>query len=101
MSSDFVISHLDHFTVDMLRNEFITIIIPGLKQKAVDERVLVDSEEYLLLSHFSMQQPSYSTVLRWLHYFGYTHDKLKKSYYVDEHEHQDQKLHWSKFIKNT
>jgi hypothetical protein len=67
MISDFVLSHLDHFTVDMLRNEFITMIIPGLKQKAEDESVPVDTEEYLLLSHLLMQPPSYSTVLRWLH----------------------------------
>ena len=99
MISDFVLSHLDHFSVAMLRNELITIIIPGLKQKAEDESVPVDSEEYLLLSHLSTQPPSYSTVLRWLHYLGYTHDKLKKSYYVDGHEHQEQKLHRSKFIK--
>jgi hypothetical protein len=90
MISDFVLSHLDHFTVDMLRNEFITMIIPGLKQKAEDESVPVDTEEYLLLSHLSMQP---------LHYLGYTHDKLKKSYYVDGHEHKEQKLHRSKFIK--
>ena len=99
MISDVVLSHLDHFSVAMLRNELITIIIPGLKQKAEDESVPVDSEEYLLLSHLSAQPPSYSTVLRWLHYLGYTHDKLKKSYYVDGHEHQEQKLHRSKFIK--
>jgi hypothetical protein len=99
MISDFVLSHLDHFSVAMLRNELITIIIPGLKQKAEDESVPVDSEEYLLLSHLSTQPPSYSTVLRWLHYLGYTHDKLRKSYYVDGHEHQEQKLHRSKFIK--
>ncbi len=99
MISDVVLGHLDHFSVAMLRNELITIIIPGLKQKAEDESVPVDSEEYLLLSHLSAQPPSYSTVLRWLHYLGYTHDKLKKSYYVDGHEHQEQKLHQSKFIK--
>jgi len=99
MISDVVLGHLDHFSVAMLRNELITIIIPGLKQKAEDESVPVDSEEYLLLSHLSAQPPSYSTVLRWLHYLGYTHDKLKKSYYVDGHEHQEQKLHRSKFIK--
>ena len=94
-----IISLFDHFTVDMLRNELITIIIPCLKSKAEDESVPVDSEEYLLLSRLSTQPPSYSTVLRWLHYLGYTHDKLKKSYYVDGHEHQEQKLHRSKFIK--
>jgi hypothetical protein len=100
MISDFVLSHLDHFSVAMLRNELITIIIPGLKQKAEDESVPVDSEEYLFLSHLSMQPPSYSTVLRWLHYLGYTHDKLKKSYYVDGHEHQEQKLDSSRNTLN-
>ena len=45
MISDFLLSHLDHFSVEMLRNEFITIIIPGQKKKAEeDESVLVDSK---------------------------------------------------------
>jgi len=46
MISDFVLSHLDHFSVAILRNELITTIIPGLKQKAEDESIPVDSEEY-------------------------------------------------------
>ena len=53
----------------------------------------------MMLSCLSTQPPSYSTVLRWLHYLGYTHDKMKKSYYVDGHEHEEQKQHRSKFIK--
>ncbi len=48
MISDFVLSHLDHFFVEMLHNEFITIIIPGLKKKADNESVPVDSEEYII-----------------------------------------------------
>jgi hypothetical protein len=99
MISDFVLSHLDHFSVDMLQNELVSIIIPSLKKKAEDESVPVDSKEFLLLSHLSTQPPCYSTALRWLHYLGYTHDKLRKSYYVDGHEHQERKLHRSKFIK--
>ncbi len=98
MISEFVLSHLDHFTVEMLQNEFVTIIIPGLKKKAGDKDVLVESKEYMLLSCLSTQPPSYSTVLRLLHYLGYTHDKLKKSYHVDGHEHEEKKQHRSKFI---
>jgi hypothetical protein len=82
----------------MLRNELITNILPGLKKKAEDEQVPVDSSEFTLLSRLSTQPPSYSTVLRWLHSLGFSHDKLKKSYYVDGHEHEEQKRHRSVFI---
>jgi hypothetical protein len=83
----------------MLCNEFITIIIPGLKKKADNKSIPVVSKEYMLLSCLSTQPPSYSPVLRWLHYLGYTHDKMKKSYYIDGHKHKEQKQHRSKFIK--
>ncbi len=33
MTSEFIYSHLDHLTVEMLRNELITNIIPGLKKR--------------------------------------------------------------------
>ena len=45
MTSEFVYNHLDHITVEMLRNELITHIIPGLKKKADDEQVTVDSSK--------------------------------------------------------
>jgi len=76
----------------------ITHIIPGLKKKAEDEQFPVDSSEFILLSRLSTQPPSYSTVLRWLHSLGFSHDNLKKSYYVDGHEHEEQKQHRSMFI---
>jgi len=98
MTSEFVYNHLDHITVEMLRNELITHILPGLKKKAEDEQVPVDSSEFMLLSRLSTQLPSYSTVLRWLHSLGFSHDKLKKSYYVDGHEHEEEKHHGSVFI---
>ncbi len=91
MTSEFIYSHLDHLIVEMLQNELITNIIPGLKKKAEDEQVPVNSSKCILLSRFSTQPPSYSTVLRWLHSLGFTHDKFKKSYYVDGHEHKEQK----------
>jgi hypothetical protein len=58
MISDFVLSHLDHFSVAMLQNELITIIIPDLKQKAEDESVPVDSEEYLHRRHSTLTEDS-------------------------------------------
>ena len=98
MTCEFVYNHLDHFTVEMLRNELITNIIPGLKKKAEDDMVPVDSSEVILLSRLSSQPPSWSTVLRWLHSLGFTHDHFKKSYYVDGHEHEEQKQHRTMFI---
>jgi hypothetical protein len=98
MTSEFIYSHLDHLTVEMLRNELITNIIPGLKKKAEDEQVPVNSSKFILLSWFSTQPPSWSTVSCWFHSLGFTHDKFKKSYYVDGHKYKEQKQHRTGFI---
>ncbi len=98
MTCEYVYSRLDHFTVEMLRNELITNIISGLKKKAEDEKVPVDSSEFILLPWLSSQPPSCSTVLHWLHSLGFMHDQFKKSYYVDGHEHEEQKRHRTMFI---
>ena len=58
MTIEFIYSHLNHITVEMLRNELITNIIPGLKKKAEDEQVPVDSSKFMLLSWLSTQPPS-------------------------------------------
>jgi hypothetical protein len=58
MTSDFVFSHLDHFTVEMLQNEFIAVIILGLKKKAEEEQVLVNCTKFMLPSCLSTQPPS-------------------------------------------
>jgi hypothetical protein len=100
-ASSFILGHLDHFSVEMLRNEIITNIIPGHVRESEQDGggILEDSEEHILLSHYTIKPPSYTTVLRWVHYLGFKQDKMKKSYYVDGHEHEDQKRHWSKFTK--
>ncbi len=98
MTSEYIYIHLDHLTVEMLRNELITNIIPGLKKKAEDEQVPVNSSKFILLSRFSTQPPSWSTDLRWFHSLGFMHDKFKKSYHVDGHTYKEQKRHQTGFI---
>ncbi len=98
MTNEFIYSHLDHLTVEMLQNELITNIIRGLKKKAEDEQVPVNSSKFILLSRLSTQPPSYSTVVCCLHSLGFMHGKFKKSYYVDGHEHKEQKQHQTVFI---
>ncbi len=94
MTSDFIYSHLGHFNIEMLQYKLITNILPGLKKKSEDEQMPVKSSKFILLSCLSTQRPSWSTVLvRWLHSLGFLHDELKKSYYVDRHEHKEQKQH--------
>ena len=97
--SEFALSHLDHVTVDMVHNEIVANIIPGLKQVVEDEDVPADSEQSQLLSYYTAQPPSISTVRRWMHYLdlGFTHDKFKKSYYVDGHEREEQIQHRRQF----
>jgi hypothetical protein len=77
MISEFIYSHLNHLTVEMLWNELITNIIPGLTKKAEDEQVPVNSSKFILLPRLSTQPPSWSTVLRWLYSLGVTHHKIK------------------------
>jgi len=87
----------DHFSVEMLRGELISKIIPALTKKCKDDSIPEDSTECTLLSQFEIRPPSYTTVLRWVHCLGFLQDKLKKSYYVDSHEHEAQKKHCSQF----
>jgi hypothetical protein len=83
----------------MVHNEIVANIIPGLKQVVEDEDVPADSKQSQLLSYYTAQPPSISTVRRWMHYldFGFTHDKFKKSYYVDGHEREEQIQHRRQF----
>jgi hypothetical protein len=77
-ASTFILDHLDHFSVEMLRAEIITKIIPALAKECEDDGIPEDSTERTLLSQFEIRPPSYMTVLRWVHYLGFSQDKLKK-----------------------
>jgi hypothetical protein len=83
----------------MLRGELISKIIPALTKECEDDGISEDSTECTLLSQFEIRPPSYTTVQRWVHYLGFLQDKLKKSYYVDGHEHEEQKKHHSQFTQ--
>jgi hypothetical protein len=51
-ASSFILGHLDHFSVEMLRNEIITNIIPGLVHESEQDGGGIfeeDSEEHILL----------------------------------------------------
>ena len=80
----------------MLRYELIARIIPALEEEAAKEKV---PEEYDYMSGLVEKPPSKSTVLRWMHYLEFSNDKVKKSYYVDGHEKEEQVQRRSKFIK--
>ena len=57
------------------------------------------SLEYMLLSKYSHQPPSYETIHWWVCWMGFEWDSTTKSYYVDGHEKPDQVLHWAQFMK--
>jgi hypothetical protein len=95
MVNEFVLSRLNHVTSEMLRYELIAKIIPALEEEAAKEKV---PEEYDYMSGLVEKPPSKSTVLRWMHYLEFSNDKVKKSYYVDGHEKEEQVQHRSKFI---
>ena len=95
----FVLDHLDHFAVEMLRNAFITTNIPALKAEVEnsDGSMNEDHPDYNLLCHCSNNPSSYMPVLRWVNYLGFKQDKFKKLFYVDGHEYMSQILHRRKF----
>jgi hypothetical protein len=95
MVNEFVLRRLDHITSEMVQYELISKIIPALEEEAVKEKV---AEEYDYISGLVEKPPSKSTVLRWMHYLDFSNDKVKKSYYVDGHEKEEQVQHRSKFI---
>ena len=60
MVNEFILSHLDHITSEMVQYELISKIIPALKDKAAKEKV---AEEYDYISGLVEKPPSKSTVL--------------------------------------
>ncbi|KAL7528778.1 hypothetical protein ACHAXR_003942, partial [Thalassiosira sp. AJA248-18] len=96
-SSTFILEHLDHFSVEMLRNELYMNIIPTLLKEADKDGIDPETREYKYLQRYSETPPSYSTVLRWVHYLGFSRDSFHKTYYTDKHEHPENKEHRSGF----
>ena len=95
--NEFILSNLSFFTVEMLRSELATEIIPKRLAQVLDEDG-VESESLgrTLLEAYIEKMPSYSTVLRWVHSMNFTYDTRAKSYMVDGHEHKEQREHRSK-----
>ena len=82
----------------MLCSELINKIILSLKEEnEVTGAAIANIDGYNLLCHYTAKPPSYMTVLRWVHYLGFNQDNVKKSYYVDGHEHPSQIVHRNKF----
>ena len=80
-ASLFILNHLDHFNVEMLRGEIIDKIIPSLKEE-MDETGDANNTNihgYNLLCNYMAKQPSYTTVLRWVHYLGFKQDSFKNA----------------------
>ena len=97
-SSSFILDHLDHLIVEILRGVLINKIIPSLKEDIeADGTAEANIDGYNLLRHYMAKPPSYMTVLRWVYYLGFKQDNFKKSYYVDGHEHPSQIAHRNKF----
>jgi hypothetical protein len=95
MVTEFVLRRLDHITSEMVQYELISKIIPALEEEAAVEKI---PEEYDYISGLVEKPPSKSTVLRWMHYLDFSNEEVKKSYYVDGHEKEEQVQHRSKFI---
>ena len=92
----FMLENLATVNCESLRNEIIDKIIPKLLVSANQNAMVHDSEEYKLLQHYTTKPPSYITVLRWMHHLGYHRGRHQKSYFVDGHEHKEQKAHRKK-----
>ena len=78
-------------TIEQLQHDVISDVIPKYLSKATD--IGETSLEYMVLSKYSHQPPSYDTIRRWVRWMGFEQDSTKKSYYVDGHEKPDQVLH--------
>ena len=88
-----MLENLATVSCESLRNEVVNNIIPKLLVLANQTGVTPDSEEYKLLQQYTTKPPSYSTVLRWMHYLGFKRGRHQKNYFVDGHEYKEQKTH--------
>ena len=77
----------------MLCGELINVMIPKLVEeaKADDE---CETLGYDLLFDYTNHPPAYSTVLQWVRIMGYKHSTKRKSYMVDGHERESQRVFW-------
>ncbi|KAL7525012.1 hypothetical protein ACHAXR_003180, partial [Thalassiosira sp. AJA248-18] len=94
--NEFIMLHLDCFTVEMLRGELITNMIPKF-MKEVEEDGEIDSVAYHLLENYTEHPPSISSILCWVHTLGFSYSTKRKSYMVDGHEHEEQRKHRKEF----
>ena len=99
MVKEYALKKLDCFGVEMMRDELITSIIPGLLEQAHNDNVDPDSLHYNILLNYQAKKPSYSTVWRWVRYLGFNYSTRRKSYYLDGHEHPAQVTHRKEHIR--
>ena len=98
--SNFILDHLQHFSVEMLREHFNTTMIKQLNEDVkANNNFSEDSEECKLVDRYLANPPSYSTVVRWVAYLGFKRETAKKCYYVDGHEYPEQIEHRSKLTE--
>lgn len=95
--SNFILDHLEHFSVELLREHFNTTMIKQLNEEVkTNINFTEDSEEFQLVDRYLKNPPSYSTVGRWVGYLGFKREVSKKCYYVDGHEYAEQIEHRSR-----
>ena len=73
MVKEYALKQLDCFGVEMMWDELITAIIPGLLEQAHNDNVDPDSLHYNILMNYHAKKPSYSTVWRWVCYLGFNY----------------------------
>ena len=84
-----MLMHLDFFTVEMLRSELATKMSPTLIEEIQSDKE-TESLGYKYLQNCIDKCPSYSIVLRWIHFLNFNYSTKSKSYMVDGHEHPEQ-----------
>ena len=90
----FISNKLATFNVTLLEKELPKTILPTLmKDLQKDINLDEDTLESRLLQMYMDKPPSFSTVYQWVKYLGYKMGNQTKLYYVDGHEHPDQRKH--------
>ena len=96
----FILTKLDHFNAEMIREELIDNIFPHRLKEADKDGTDPNTREYKLLKEYTVKAPSATTILKWIRYLGFSRGPFQKSYYVDKHEAPENVEHRSKFIDN-
>ena len=92
-------SNLSAVSVELVFDRLHGHIIPNFVKKIKEERGVSEYTSESLFKEYGLSKLTIVTVGRWMNKLGYTYEPLKKTYYVDNHETEENIAYRNEFVK--